>query len=372
PVFRPTPLQFRDFSRFIAAAEPYARRAGLCKIIPPPEWLQELHHHQVQERGLKAEPTVSSAPTQRIFLASDDFPPMRPLVQHFEGSKGIYKQYNVENHRKVSLSRFYDLCVEARHTPPKSPPLAQPTSLAYTTARQLSIPSLPLQGSDDADSMDHMSPAQQPKLVDYFNDLDRNYWRNLSFGPPLYGADIPGTLFPPPPVFPTWNPQDLGTVLNRINIPMPGVNQPYLYLGMWKSTFAWHVEDMDLYSINFLHFGQPKSWYCIPPAHRARFERAMQSIFPEDARTCSEFLRHKAFLVSPSILKSQYDIPVHRLVQTQGEFIITFPNGYHAGFNQGFNCAESVNFALPSWVPLGKKAAPCKCIGDSVRIAVEE
>ena len=58
------------------------------------------------------------------------------------------------------------------------------------------------------------------------------------------------------------------------------------------------------------------------------------------------------------------------LVQHAGEFVVTFPRGYHAGFNLGFNCAESVNFALSSWIELGLRAAFCACESDSVRIDV--
>ena len=36
--------------------------------------------------------------------------------------------------------------------------------------------------------------------------------------------------------------------------------------------------------------------------------------------------------------------------------MITFPYGYHAGFNHGYNCAESTNFASLRWINYGKRA----------------
>jgi hypothetical protein len=74
-------------------------------------------------------------------------------------------------------------------------------------------------------------------------------------------------------------------------------------------------------------------------------------------------------MASPEQLRNGI-MPFGKMVQRQGEFIITFPRGYHAGFNMGFNCAESVNFAFDDWIEMGIKAKSCECNPDSVTIDV--
>ncbi|XP_035379055.1 lysine-specific demethylase 4B isoform X1 [Electrophorus electricus] len=205
-----------------------------------------------------------------------------------------------------------------------------------------------------------------------FDDLERKYWKNLTFVSPIYGADISGSLYDSDVM--EWNIGHLNTLLDMVEqecgIVIEGVNTPYLYFGMWKTTFAWHTEDMDLYSVNYLHFGQPKSWYAIPPEHGKRLERLAQGFFPGSSQGCDAFLRHKMTLISPSILK-KYSIPFDRITQEAGEFMITFPYGYHAGFNHGFNCAESTNFATLRWIDYGKMATQCTCRKDMVKISMD-
>nr|XP_020452382.1 lysine-specific demethylase 4B-like [Monopterus albus] len=205
-----------------------------------------------------------------------------------------------------------------------------------------------------------------------FDDLERKYWKNLTFVSPIYGADVSGSIYDED--IQEWNIGHLNTLLDMVEqecgIVIEGVNTPYLYFGMWKTTFAWHTEDMDLYSINYLHFGQPKSWYAVPPEHGKRLERLAQGFFPGSSQGCDAFLRHKMTLISPSILK-KYGIPFDRITQNEGEFMITFPYGYHAGFNHGFNCAESTNFATLRWVDYGKMATLCTCRKDMVKISMD-
>ena len=92
---------------------------------------------------------------------------------------------------------------------------------------------------------------------------------------------------------------------------------------------------MDLYSINFNHFGKQKFWYGVPLEESEKFEQFMKKSFSEAARECPEFLRHKTFLTFPGVLLNA-GIKLHKCVQNPGEFVISLPGAYHCGFNSGY------------------------------------
>ncbi|OMJ72336.1 hypothetical protein SteCoe_29255 [Stentor coeruleus] len=202
-------------------------------------------------------------------------------------------------------------------------------------------------------------------------EIERKFWKNIRYDSAVYGADSDTiSLFDRNT---EWNLSELSNLLEDGLKPLKlnGINTPFLYLGSWKSMFCWHKEDLDLYSINFLHFGKPKIWYCIPDSENEKFERLCQFHFREEYAQCKEFLRHKMTQISPSVLKGA-GIKYHRAVHNPGEFMVIFSKCYHMGFNAGFNCAEAVNFATENWIETGERVRRCLCDPDCVRIDMEE
>eukprot|EP00357_Protocruzia_adherens_P012089 CAMPEP_0115029436 /NCGR_PEP_ID=MMETSP0216-20121206/36998_1 /TAXON_ID=223996 /ORGANISM="Protocruzia adherens, Strain Boccale" /LENGTH=449 /DNA_ID=CAMNT_0002406017 /DNA_START=67 /DNA_END=1416 /DNA_ORIENTATION=- len=195
--------------------------------------------------------------------------------------------------------------------------------------------------------------------------MEKLFWRTLKFNSPMYGADSAGSLFDDD-IRPNCN--HLDSVLTRgLAQKLPGINTPYLYFGSWKSLFAWHREDLDLYALNYLHSGMPKHWYIIPADESEKLEKFVARYYEDEFKQCKQFMRHKTTLVHPNTLK-KHGITVHKVVQRQNEFVITFPAAYHAGFNFGSNIAEAVNFATKSWIEVGKAALPCRCKPDTVKM----
>lgn len=228
-----------------------------------------------------------------------------------------------------------------------------------------------------ADKFKENYEKEHPELQSYSseqyeNEIEKRFWDYVNTtGKSVtveYGSDIhcseKGSGFPMKGTDTeyandTWNlnniPLHKDSLFNQIRSDISGMTVPWLYVGMMFSTFCWHSEDHYTYSVNYQHFGATKTWYGIPGSDAEKFEQAMQDAVPSLFHKQPNLLFQLVTMISPEVLiKNQ--VSCYAVDQGPGEFVITFPKAYHAGFNHGFNCNEAVNFAPPDWVPYGSES----------------
>lgn len=205
------------------------------------------------------------------------------------------------------------------------------------------------------------------------DDVEREFWRLVESVHETveveYGADIHSTThgsgFPTIERHPCnpystdpWNlnilPLHPESLFRHIKSDVSGMTVPWLYVGMCFSTFCWHNEDHFTYSANYQHFGATKTWYGIPGEDADKFENAMREAVPELFEQQPDLLFQLVTLLTPAHLQ-KVGVRVYALDQRAGQFVITFPKAYHAGFNHGFNFNEAVNFAPSDWEPFGQE-----------------
>jgi jumonji domain-containing protein 2 len=320
PTFCPSETEFLDFEKYMSFVcrklDETKRCVGLVRIVPPQSWRDSvlLKPEQIDER-LK-EYLVKTPVKQKVVKLKN----------------GAFKVTNQVVSGRMSFQQFKAECAV----------MEKSAECCFKRGAK----------RDD------------------FETASAVFWREIcsSQQRPIYGADSPGSLFSDS--LETWNLNNLPSILKVLGTDIAGVTHSYLYFGMWRAMFAAHTEDMELYSINFLHDGAPKMWYAVPPGAVGKFESLAADMFPDEASRCQQFLRHKRFILPPELLDA-HKVPYCQGAQHRGEFMVTFPRAYHWGFNSGPNVAEAVNFALDSWIPYGKEAVPCKCVSDSVRIDME-
>ncbi|XP_056001386.1 lysine-specific demethylase 5A-like isoform X2 [Ostrea edulis] len=213
----------------------------------------------------------------------------------------------------------------------------------------------------------HMVPCES---------VEKEFWRlvncieedvSVEYGADIHASEM-GSGFPTKDtkdMFPEdeeyinsgWNLNNLPvleqSVLCHINADISGMKVPWCYVGMCFSSFCWHNEDHWSYSINYMHWGEPKTWYGVPGSMADLFEDVMKKSAPELFEASPDLLHQLTTIMNPNILMD-HGVPIVRTNQHAGEFIITFPRAYHAGFNQGYNFAEAVNFAPADWLPMGR------------------
>lgn len=164
-----------------------------------------------------------------------------------------------------------------------------------------------------------------------------------------YGADIHSTThgsgFPTLEKNPLdsyssdpWNlnilPLSPDSLLRHIKTNISGMTTPWLYVGMCFSAFCWHNEDHYTYSINYQHFGETKTWYGIPDSDADLFEQIMENTMPELFEQQPDLLFQLVTMISPAKLLDE-GVRVYAIDQHANQFVVTFPQAYHAGFNHG-------------------------------------
>jgi jumonji domain-containing protein 2 len=162
------------------------------------KYIEYIESQQAHKIGLaKIVPPKEWCPRKKGYTNLEDIQIKTPISQRVEGKEGIYTQYNIQQ-RSMTVGEFEEL----------------------------------------AKSSKYATPAHKS-----YDDLERKYWKNLTFIPAIYGADISGSLMDQDQSL--WNINSLGTILDDLeeehNLKIEGVNTAYLYFGMWKSTFAWVI-----------------------------------------------------------------------------------------------------------------------------------
>ncbi|RID52253.1 hypothetical protein BRARA_H02865 [Brassica rapa] len=371
PIFHPTEEEFEDTLSYIAKIRPKAEKYGICRIVPPPSWKPPcpLKEKQVWE-GSKFTTRV-----QRV-----------DKLQNRSSMKKVSKLSNQIRRKKRK-------CMKMGMDPDSaSPGMSELETFGFEPGPGFTLKDFKKYADEfkaqyfkksetSTDGECTVGGSWEPAV----EDVEGEYWRIVDKATEeievLYGADLETGVFGSG--FPKksssheaassseekyaksgWNLNNFsrlpGSLLKHEGSDISGVLVPWLYIGMCFSSFCWHVEDHHLYSMNYMHWGAPKLWYGVAGKDAVKLEEAMRKHLPDLFEEQPDLLHKLVTQLSPSKLKTA-GVPVHRCVQHAGEFVLTFPRAYHAGFNCGFNCAEAVNVAPVDWLPHGQIAIELYC-----------
>ncbi|CAN7039768.1 unnamed protein product [Brassica oleracea var. botrytis] len=367
PIFYPTEEEFEDTLSYIAKIRPKAEKYGICRIVPPPSWKPPcpLKEKQVWE-GSKFTTRV-----QRVDKLQNRSSMKKILSNQMRRKKRKCMKTGVDavtnGNASTQTSGFETFGFEP------GPGFSLNDFKKYADEFKAQY----FKKSETfCDKECRVGNSWEPGV----EDVEGEYWRIVDKATEeievLYGADLEtgvfGSGFPKLSSSSSdekyaksgWNLNNFsrlpGSLLKHEGSDISGVLVPWLYIGMCFSSFCWHVEDHHLYSLNYMHWGAPKLWYGVAGKDAVKLEDAMRKHLPDLFEEQPDLLHKLVTQLSPSKLKTA-GVPVHRCVQHAGEFVLTFPRAYHAGFNCGFNCAEAVNVAPVDWLPHGQIAIELYC-----------
>lgn len=74
-------------------------------------------------------------------------------------------------------------------------------------------------------------------------------------------------------------PNSLFQILKKKQDKISGISSPWMYMGMLFASFCWHVEDCYMYSANYMHKGQAKTWYIVPGKYKEQVEKLLRNTY---------------------------------------------------------------------------------------------
>lgn len=319
PTFRPTAAEFADPIVYLTSIEPTARKSGICKIVPPegatPRWNADAWRDDDARFETKLQ-LVHKLSEGRLFQFGKEY-----TKGEYEAMATAYEEEWARGHPKVDAK--------------------DPAALERAF-------------------WDVVETRGERASVEYGNDLDTKVHGTG------FGADEDGGKHP-------WDFEHIFShplnLLRVVEHDIPGLTKPWLYLGMLFATFCWHVEDHFLCSVNYLHRGAAKTWYGVPGSDAEAFENCARATVPRLFEQTPDILHQIVTMVPPGVLVD-HGVRVVHTVQQPGEFIVTFPRAYHAGFSHGFNVGEAVNFGHVNWLDFGRRAIDVYSTGLFKRNAV--
>ncbi|KAJ6796786.1 lysine-specific demethylase JMJ18-like [Iris pallida] len=371
PVFYPSEEEFNDTINYIASISQIAEKYGICRIIPPPSWKPPC---PLKEDSFWRHSKFATRVQQVDKLQNRE--PMKKSRNRCQRKRKRRKRlrFGRTRRRPVSSTSEVNDCA-ASDTDEK---------FGFQSGSDFTLESFNKYANDFKEQYFGIKDAIENHVENVkrwqpsVEEIEGEYWRIVEKPTDeievLYGADLEtgvfGSGFPKASVSSSvreadpyelsgWNLNNLprlpGSVLSFESEDISGVLVPWLYIGMCFSSFCWHVEDHHLYSLNYMHFGDSKIWYGVPGNDAVKLEDAMKKHLPKLFEEQPGLLHELVTQLSPSVLKFE-GVPVYRVVQNSGEFVLTFPRAYHSGFNCGFNCAEAVNVAPMDWLHHGQCA----------------
>ncbi|KHN07956.1 Lysine-specific demethylase REF6 [Glycine soja] len=241
PEYRPSAAEFQDPISYIFKIEKEASKYGICKIIPPfPPSSRKTAIANLNRSLVETGSTFTTRQQQIGFCPRRPRPVQRPVWQ--SGDRYTFTEFE-------SKAKSFEKTYLKRHAK-KASGLGP--------------------GPLETETLFWKATLDKPFSVEYANDMPGS-----AFSPKCRRVGDPSSLADT-----QWNMRAVsrakGSLLQFMKEEIPGVTSPMVYVAMLFSWFAWHVEDHDLHSLNYLHMGAGKTWYGVPRDAAVAFEEVVR------------------------------------------------------------------------------------------------